>query len=368
MRYILKLLFLSFTILQLVVSENIKPLELLILLVYLCFNIFREKYNNSFYILMIELIVTIYLSYMNINFAVLFGIIAFDMIQLQKYYFLLPVYIVQFYFLQGQRLVQNLFLISISIFTSFLLYKLDSTEKSYKQIYDKERKYIYELENARQKLINSSKDLVYLTEVKERNRIAREIHDNIGHSIAGILMQLQAAYKIKEVQKEKSEKLIEKSIDGLSEALTIIRNTVHNIKPKENLGVAYIENIIKEYSFCDIDFKTSGDFNALSASHLELLISNIKEALTNASKYSYATKIEIRIDINAKFIRLYIKDNGRGCGNIKEGLGISGMKERIKNIGGSFSISSDNGFILVSLIPIVLYNEGGSIFENIDSR
>lgn len=368
MRYVLKLLFLSFIILQLIVSESIKPFELLILLIYLCLNIFREKYINSFYILIVELIVAIYLCYININFAVLFGVIAFDMIQLQKYYFLLPVYAAQFYFLQGQSLVQNLFLISISGFTSFILYKLDNTEKSYREIYDKERRYIYELEDARQKLITSSKDLVYLTEVKERNRIAREIHDNIGHSIAGILMQLQAAYKIREAQKEKSEMLIEKSIDGLSEALTIVRNTVHNIKPKENLGIAYIENIIKEYSFCDIEFKSGGDFNTLSSSHLEILISNIKEALTNASKYSYATKIEIRIDINEKFIRLYIKDNGRGCGNIKEGLGISGMKERVKNIGGSFSVSSDRGFIIVSIIPIVLYNEGGSIFENIDSR
>lgn len=368
MTYIFKMIVVLFTILEITVTGNISSFQVLVFLICLSINIFREKYINSTYILMIELMVTVYLCYINKNFMILTALIAFDIVQLQRYYFLLLIYGINFYMWNSDSSMYILLLTTLSIFSSFILHKLYSMERSYKQIYDNERRYIYELEAAREKLISSSRDLVYLTEVKERNRIAREIHDNIGHSIAGIYMQLQAAYKIREVQKEKSEQLIDKSIEGLAEALTTIRNTVHNIKPKENLGLEYIEKFINQYTFCHIKFKTSGDFNMLSSSHFQLLISNIKEALTNASKHSCATEIEINIDINDRFIRLFIKDNGKGSEKIKEGLGISGMKERIKNVGGTLSISSENGFIIVSLIPIELNNEGGSIFENINSR
>lgn len=139
---------------------------------------------------------------------------------------------------------------------------------------------------------------------------------------------------------------------------------MHNIKPKENLGIEYINTIIRDFEFCAVDLKFSGDFNIISSEHLGILGSNIKEALTNAARYSNATKINIRIDINESFTRLYIKDNGNGCIRIKEGLGLSGMKERIRNIGGSISISSESGFMIVCLMPVRTDIKGDELVEN----
>lgn len=56
---------------------------------------------------------------------------------------------------------------------------------------------------------------------------------------------------------------------------------------------------------------------------MEMLCSNIKEALTNAAKHSRATKVEISIETNERYVRLYIRDNGVGCASVKEGLGLS---------------------------------------------
>jgi signal transduction histidine kinase len=179
------------------------------------------------------------------------------------------------------------------------------------------------------------------------------------------LIQLQAAYKLYDRDGEKSRVILKKSIEGLSESVTLLRDTVHSIKLNENLGVEYLKKIIDNFSFCPVDIQFNGDFNKIPPNHMEILGTNIKEALTNASKYSKASKVEIKIDSNEMFTRLYIKDNGIGCDKIKEGLGLSGMEERIRNIGGTMSVSSDNGFLIVCIIP--KDDVGGAIFESAGS-
>jgi signal transduction histidine kinase len=114
-----------------------------------------------------------------------------------------------------------------------------------------------------------------------------------------------------------------------------------------------------------VDFKHSGDFNSLPANVLETISSDIKEALTNAYKYSRATIINIIIDINEGIVRVYIKDNGEGCPSLKEGFGLLGIRERIKNLGGTVSFSGEKGFVIVYVIPFG--RDRGELFENNNS-
>lgn len=367
MKYIFKSLFLLYIIITLALSGSASYVEIGIILALTALNIFKDKYYNSFIISVIEFFIITFACMNNTNFILLYGIIAWDVLYHKAYPGIIPVIGAGFYFLNLREVPQFLLTAGTCGIFGFLAREIEEKEKTFIESYDKERHYRYELEKAKAKLINSSNEAAHVAEVKERNRIAREIHDNVGHSIAGILLQLQASQKLFERDKDKSRELLNKSIAELSNSLTLLRDTVHNIRPSESLGIEYIKRIIENFNFCPIDFKYTGDFNTLSAGQLEMLRTNMKEALTNASKYSRATKVDISIDINDKFIRLYIRDNGIGCTNIKEGLGISGMKERIKNIGGSISISSDNGFIIVCIIPRDV-KEGGGIFEGIDSR
>jgi signal transduction histidine kinase len=233
----------------------------------------------------------------------------------------------------------------------YVVGSFEENEISSRKALDDERKLRYELEQFKTKLLNSSKEAAYLAEVKERNRIAREIHDNIGHKLTGILIQLQAAVKIFDRDNGKTKAILATCISTLSDTVNLIRDTVHNIKPNEKLGVEYIKNIIKNFSFCTVNFKFTGDFGKLSANKLEIVGTNIKEALTNAAKYSKATEVNIAIDINEQYTRLYIKDNGTGSIKIKEGLGLSGMRERVQNVGGTLAVSGENGFMIVCIIP-----------------
>lgn len=367
MRYLVKALFLLYTVIQLALLGNPSYFDIAIILILAAVIIFKEKYCNSILAAVFEFIIITYACTHNGDFTFLYGIIVEDAAYHRIYPGILLVAASGYYFTSPEDMSVFLLVSGVCGIYGYLSREFEDNKIAFTDSYDKERRYRYELEQAKAKLLNSSREAAHVAEIKERNRIAREIHDNAGHSIAGILLQLQASSKLFDRDRNKSKELLDKSIAELSGSLAHLRDTVHNIRPSESLGIEYIKKIVENYTYCPVNLKYTGDFNQLSASQLEMLQTNIKEALTNTSKYSKATKVEISIDINDRFIRLYIKDDGLGCRHIKEGLGISGMKERIANVGGSISISSDNGFMIVCIIPRDNM-KGGGLFEGIDSR
>lgn len=358
MDYILQLLIACYFCFLLVINGATNFIEVFTFLSLLALFILRYKYIKSYWLVYLQLAIVSIASYFHPAFVILFAIIIFELIQEKKYIGIVIISIAVFIIVDVKD-IPNLLMIFIPCgLFAYSRELLQQKEDLYRSMFDKERAYRYELENARQKLLNFAKDSAHLAEIKERNRIARDIHDNLGHSIAGILMQLQAAYKISQKDYTKSTELLNKSIEELRNALTLLRNTVHNLKPNESLGIDYINEIINNYTFCKVNFTYVGNISELPANILEAVCRNIKEALTNTSKHSKATEITIDLQVTIKYVRLYIKDNGNGCesdmnfGSNKKGLGLSGMKERVEAFGGNLSISSDNGFQIVCFIPL----------------
>lgn len=366
MQYLFKSLFLVYIIAKLAMSQSINYTEVCAILVVIASNILREKYIDNIYIIIFEFLIITYGISLNPYFAAFYGIMAYDLVKKKWYIGIVLLIISSLSIKEKGYIPESLLIIGICSLLSYLNNTLKEKSDLLRLSYDKERKYRHELEMVKLKLMSSAEDTAHLAEIKERNRIAREIHDNVGHSIAGALMTLQASYKIFERDSEKSKELIKKSIDNLSNTLTTMKNTVYNIKPKDKVGIEYINEIIDSYSFCEVNFKHSGNFNDLEAYYIEIVGVNIKEALTNASKYSNATQIDISLEINENYLRLYIRDNGRGCKVINENLGLSGMRERIRNVGGNISINGDGGFLIVAVIP--LKREVGDVFEGNNSR
>lgn len=351
-KYLLKLFLLIYTIALFVFNSEVPYITVLVLILIIGVNVFKERFYDTVDTTIASFILIYVGIWIDRNFAFLLCIPLFDFTYKKAYVgaiavFLLGIYVTLEYGLPSLILIMGLYGI-----LAFIMEKAKEKESDYKNRFDEERRLRYELELTRVKLLNSSKDIVHLTEVSERNRIAREIHDNVGHGIAGILIQLQAANKLFNRDEQKSQEILKKSIENLSVALTQLRDTVHNIKPKETLGVEYFKSVINNFGFCPVDFKFYGDFGLLASSQLEILGSIFKEALTNAAKHSKATRVDTTISINEKYARLYIKDNGIGCEKFREGLGIISMRERVQNIGGTISISSNDGFLIVCLIPM----------------
>ncbi|WP_298202664.1 sensor histidine kinase [Desulfosporosinus sp.] len=349
---LLKLLFLIYIIALFAINGEVPYLAVLVILLIIGVNVFKERFCDTVYTTLASFILICVGIWIDRNFAFLLCIPLFDFAYQKAYSGVLSVGLLGLYFAVESRLPALILSMGLCGILALVMEKAEEKESNYKHKFDEERRLRYELERTKSKLLTSAKDIAHLTEVSERNRIAREIHDNVGHGIAGILIQLQAAYKLFDRDEKKSQEILKRSIENLSDALTLLRNTVHNIKPKETLGVEYLKSVINNFGFCPVELKFYGNFGLLASSQLEILGLIIKEALTNAARHSKATRVDTIIDINEKYTRLYIKDNGIGCDILKEGLGLSGMRERVLNLGGSISISSKSGFLIVCLLPM----------------
>lgn len=362
--YIIKIIFIIYAISNFKINPSLDYKLVITILMLLVVFIIKEKFNYPRFTVIAEILGVTVAGYFYREFILLYVICVYDSIYEKLYIGSLISVVLEIYLRKGSLDYSLIFLILIGII-AYILRNFYDREEFYRKSIDRERALRYELEETKLQLLNSSTEAVHIAELNERNRIARNIHDNIGHSIAGIFMQLQVVRKLYGKDDAKAIEILDRSINGLSQALETIRTTVHNIKPKENLGIEYIVSIINEFKYCKVEFKHSGDISTISASHMAIIAANIKEALTNVIKYSSATKVIISIGVNERYIRLYIKDNGGGSTSLKEGLGISGMRDRVKNVGGSISISSEDGFLIVCIIPVD--SRGGKIFEGINS-
>lgn len=86
--------------------------------------------------------------------------------------------------------------------------------------------------------------------------------------------------------------------------------------------------------------------------YLEIILDNAYEAVSNSMKYAKATRIEIKIYVLNQVIRCSISDNGVGCDNIVDGMGLSGMRKRVREINGILDFESEAGFTINMLLPI----------------
>ncbi|MDD7795815.1 histidine kinase [Clostridium sp. 'White wine YQ'] len=240
---------------------------------------------------------------------------------------------------------------SLSIIKSYFE-KTDSLEKENRELRKNLTYY--------NKLVENSKDfeeqILYTTQLEERNKISQQMHDKIGHVVAGSLMQLEAAKSIIEEDTEASKKLLEGTISVLRNGIEDIRITLRNIKPlKEELGInrlkLEVDRSLKHSSINGyINFK--GELNNINYNQWKVIIDNTKEALTNTIKYSKAKDFWVNIHVMNKMLKVELKDNGVGSSIITKGLGIAGMEQRVQELGGNITLDGSSGFSIVILMPI----------------
>lgn len=215
-----------------------------------------------------------------------------------------------------------------------------------------------DLEKITRKL-NENRDFLrqsaYTIKLEERNRLSQTIHDEIGHSMAGALIQMEASRRLLETDKPKAAELLSNAIAISKEGLERIRLTLKDMKPKsEELGIHRLRLFAEELSAKHgIAAKVTyeGDVDAISPIHWKIIHDNATEAATNSLKYGGATAIDIEVKVLNRMIRFIVADNGRGAGKIVKGLGIAGMEERAASAGGTVVVDGSGGFRVTTLLP-----------------
>ena len=236
------------------------------------------------------------------------------------------------------------------------LYKREISEKDLKNHYKIEREENHKLMEKLAYMDNYRKHTNTMAQINERNYIAQNLHDKLGHSVTSSIMQLQVSKAMIDKDKNLSMEYLNSAIENLSEGMDDIRLVLRSLKPQEEIiGIESIRTLLSEFqnnNSIGTELKVIGDIAVIDSNYWIVIEDNLKEALTNAYKYSNATKIEMYIEVYNKFIRIEIRDNGKGSEKIFKGLGLRGMEERARSVDGTISFLSNNGFSISMIIGL----------------
>lgn len=205
-----------------------------------------------------------------------------------------------------------------------------------------------------QKIILEQQDtMVYMATLKERNRIAREIHDNVGHLLTRSILMVGA---LKAVHPEPELSVpLETLQNSLDTAMTTIRASVHDLHDDSIDLKAAIVDILKPVE----QFEIQLDYDVGNEIEKEVkycFIATVKEAVNNAIKYSNATQMNIIVREHPDFYQLLIKDNGTNINtDHKSGIGLINIRDRVNALNGTIKITTDSGFrIFISVLKNTL--------------
>lgn len=237
------------------------------------------------------------------------------------------------------------------------------------------------LEEKNHMLVEKQDYEIYTATLKERNRIAREIHDNVGHLLSRSILITGAAKAVN--TSEAVSPLLDSLDSSLNQAMTSIRTSVHDLHDESVNLRESVEGLVSEFQFCPVSL----DYDMGLEIPREIkycFISIVKEALSNMARHSNATSAYVVMREHPALYQLCIEDNGKipesSCisqsfsenrtsdsffGNPRHpqntgwydfstqnrGMGLSNIHDRLAPLHGTVQITTDHGFRIFITIP-----------------
>lgn len=204
-----------------------------------------------------------------------------------------------------------------------------------------------EADESRAQLKGVYEELTKTKVYEERNRIAREIHDTAGHSMTTVIMQTEAAKLIiDENPAEAKNRIISANVQARN-ALEQMRESVHllagrgQVRPlKEELEEVFAQTI----DGTDVKVRYDLDISQPSQEVYRFIVNTVKELLANGIRHGNATAFYVELKESERFITLLVSDNGAGVkGEIKEGFGLKGIREKAATLNGRCCFTSEEG-------------------------
>ena len=221
-----------------------------------------------------------------------------------------------------------------------------------------ERQARAELAEANQRLRERAAQIEELATTKERNRLAREIHDSLGHYLTVVNVQISAAQAVMEHDRPRALDHLGKAQILAKEGLADVRRSVATLRASPIEGRPLVEALTELSKQWDSPglrtrFFADGTIRPL-APHANLtLYRTAEEALTNVGKHAHATTVELRLEYRENLVRLRVSDNGVGSGKSEGGFGLLGVRERVLLLNGEVRIrrNEGGGFVLEVELP-----------------
>jgi len=216
-----------------------------------------------------------------------------------------------------------------------------------------------ELASANQRLRERAAQIEDLAITKERNRLAREIHDSVGHYLTVVNVQIGAAQTVLQQDRARALDHLTKAQTLTQEGLAEIRRSVAALRsaPIESRPLPEaLKHLVEQWNAAgrDAKFEVTGTIRVLSPQAELTLYRTAQEALTNVDKHAKATRVDVLLDYTREHsVLLKVEDYGVGADKVRTGFGLSGIRERVQLLRGEVEIETavGRGFCLEVKLP-----------------
>ncbi len=209
------------------------------------------------------------------------------------------------------------------------------------------------LSTTNRELVATQLLLTETTRQSERIRIARNIHDLVGHHLTALSINLEVASHLTD---GKAKEQIDKAHSISKLLLSDVREAVSEIRDNEKINLSEsLRSLVAGIPKLTVDMNIADNLEVRDAKLADVILRCVQEALTNSLKHADASKIKIDINMLDNGIIVGIKDNGIGLKDpLKAGNGLTGMKERVASVNGQVNIKSadQQGFSININLPI----------------
>ena len=251
----------------------------------------------------------------------------------------------------------------LSFFLWLYAGKYQTLYQDFHQIQDDSEEHALLLSEKNKALLEKQDYEICAATLRERNRIAREIHDNVGHVLSRSILMTAACKTIN--KNDALDPLLGNLEESLNGAMNSIRSSVHDLHDDAVDLEDAIKGLVKDFTFCPVNL-TYDMSRQIPREVKYSLISITKEGLSNVMRHSNADSVNILLREHPALYQLCIEDNGTpGNGipdiqteadinkekNTSGGMGLSNIRDRAKALGGTVQITQENGFRIFVTIP-----------------
>ena len=241
-----------------------------------------------------------------------------------------------------------LFIHLVAILISHMTAEIERLSETNRNMRDDNFEQKSKLKEQNKILMDTYNSEVHIARLQERSRIARDIHDNIGHALSRALLQTGALQSINR------DDQLKEPLDGLqttlTESMNSIRNSIHDLKDEGIDLEAAIKKILQASKAVP---HLNYDMTEPVPNHIKnCFLVVLKEAITNTNKHSNATKVDVTIAEHPALFQLLVVDNGTiSPDTVEPGIGLENIKERVAEQNGYCRTEYRGGFRIFITIP-----------------
>lgn len=216
------------------------------------------------------------------------------------------------------------------------------------ELLQREQRTRRELAAAHEQLRDHADRAERLATAQERNRVARDIHDGLGHSLTVVGMQVKAARAVLASDPERADEVLAQAQEQSEEALAEVRWSVRALREPRTVPPLpeALTALAEETSATGVPtaFAVSGTERELGDETREALFRAAQEGLTNVRRHAGAGRADVLLEFADTLVRLEVRDDGTGMGEPSEpGFGLVGLRERAARLGGRLDVESEPG-------------------------